>query len=222
MKKQLSFLRILFLIFSVTWSANAEDDLQYWSQYLFKVYSKDKVSVSFYSEGRLTDDLGRLGYYQFTPQVRYAVHKNLDFQLNCTYLETRNNNQNNFTHQARLEPEINPHFTFGNGLEVYFRNRMEFRSIEDKGSDNTRYRGRVRMTVPVKNIWRIRSVFADTELFYDFTENDHLEQRTIPFGLNLKLCDAADLQLFYMVQHRRDAQDWSSNQILGSMVTFKF
>jgi hypothetical protein len=67
-----------------------------------------------------------------------------------------------------------------------------------------------------------RSVFTDTEFFYDFASHEHLEEWTTPLGVNMSIALHADMQLFSMIQHKEEAEYWFSNQIIGTMLTVKF
>ena len=214
----------LFLTALIFTSANsfAEDEWQYWNRNNFVLYAKDRVSYAVLTDTRFNNDFRRVGLNFISPRVKYKAHDNLDLQLNLTYLTVRSNSRDDFGFQYRIEPEINPHFALTDWLKVYFRNRTEFRWIENQGSYNTRYRGRLRFTVPVKDMGALKSFFADSEFFYDFAENDHTEQRTTPVGVNFALTEKTDLQLFYMIQHKRGVDDWNSNQVLGSMLTVRF
>ena len=223
-KKTGLFLFILIAGLMSARNAAGSDDAQYWSRYLFKVYSQDKLDFSFYTEGRMYDNASWDGLYLFSPQLKYKLNKNLDVQMNYSYLQTRNSSSKAFAYQHRIEPEINPHFMVGDFMEVQLRNRMEFRCIENKGWDNTRYRGRVRLNFPVKDFGMLKSVFMDTEFFYDISGHDHSEERTTPLGVNLKITKKTGLQLFYMIQNQdsKGNGDWLSNEIAGSMITVEF
>jgi len=142
----------------------------------------------------------------------------LDFQMNLTYLRLRNSNYA-FINQFRMEPELNPHFKIGKRFAVNIRNRVEFRSIEDKGWNNTRYRGRARISLMLNESGLFKSLFADSEFFYDCVGGRHTDQWTIPLGLNLSLTDKTFVQLFYMIQQRGGSSNWIYNHIIGSMVT---
>jgi len=161
-----------------------------------------------------------MGLYLFSPRVKYKLNENLNLQINSTYLKGLGKNGDYIT-QYRFEPEINPNLTIGSVYKIDVRNRVEFRHIEDKGWNNTRYRGRVRLTASLKNAGMLRSLFFDTEYFYDFSLHEHFDQWTIPFGLNMGIAKQLQLQFFYMIQSRNRSEKWFSNHIIGSMLTVK-
>jgi hypothetical protein len=210
----------VLLVCSATQVTVAGNDNQYWSNYLFKLYHTDKVSIMLFTEAKLYGNFSKPGLYLLCSRVQYKLYDHLDLQMNNTWLKARDS-KGDFITQYRIEPEVNPHFTTGNRNILYFRNRVEIRHIENKGWNNTRYRGRAQFTMKLSNSGPFHSVFTDTEFFYDFAAMKHLEQRTTPFGMNLSLAKNIELQLFYMIQRQRGLEDWFSNQIIGSLLTVK-
>jgi hypothetical protein len=202
-------------------AAQAADDFQYWSRYLFNVASKGNFNYMLYGEARLRNDAERLEIFLLSPQVQWKFSKNLNLQFNYTYIGSRGATRDDFAVQHRAEFEVNPHWSVGGWLKIQNRNRMEFRWIEDNGPDNPRLRNRLRFLFPLKGIGPLTSLFADTEWFYNFDQDKHDEQRTIPVGLNFKVNDLVNFQTFYMIQHTK-TDTWKSNQILGTMFTVKF
>ncbi|MBZ0165782.1 MAG: DUF2490 domain-containing protein [Candidatus Omnitrophica bacterium] len=217
-------LYLLFVLFPGT--ATANDDFQYWSQYNFKVVDTEHVDFSLFTEGRFINNAEDNGLHLVQFKLSYHFFDHLDLGTNYTYLNVRTTNalsgDSEFKYQHRAELEINPKWNLGDVATFYNRNRVEFRWIEDKGSYNTRTRHRFRLTFPFKQNKWLKSVFVDSEFFYNWAENDYDENRTVPVGLNFKLTDNLSLQAYYMVQSRRGSQDWRSNEILGTLLSYKF
>lgn len=150
----------------------------------------------------------------------------MDFGLNYTYLQSRNTSSaatdDSYNRQHRAEIEVNPNWFPTDWLKVKMRNRVEFRWIEGQGSDNTRYRQRWMFDVPFKDQLPLKSIYASSEFFYDFAKNEYNENRSIPIGLNFKINKKLGGSLYYMVQSRKGTNDWSSNQILGTLISIDF
>ena len=127
-----------------------------------------------------------------------------------------------FQPQHRLELEANPYWSAADFLKVKNRNRLEFRWIENQGSDITRFRHRWELEFPLKEKAPLRAVFVNNEFFYDFNKGEYSENRAIPFGVKLALNNRISLQVFYMIQSRKGSADWSSNQVIGTHVFISF
>ena len=146
--------------------------------------------------------------------------------INYTYLEEEvldsKTKESDFKYHNRLELEVNPYFSVGPYVKVKNRNRMEFRWIEDKGSDNARFRQLWQIEVPIKGISIVNSIYANNELFYDFNREQFAQNRWIPAGVVFKIYKKNLLRIFYMIQSVKGRPDWSSNQILGTHVELAF
>ncbi len=210
---------------ALTPAIQAEDDFQYWSQYSLKMIDTEKIDWSIYTEGRFYNDAKDVGLYLVSQKIKYDFFKHLSLGTNYTYLQFKTNNtvasRSEFKYQHRAELEINPHWSFGDVLKFDSRNRVEFRWIEDKGSYNTRSRHRLNFTFPIKNKRFLKGIYANSEFFYNIAENQYDENRSVPIGLNFKLNDKSSLKTFYMIQAKKGT-NWSSNQILGTLLSLKF
>jgi hypothetical protein len=220
---------MLVLLTCLLWVApdgRASDDWQYWSRYTLKTHSFDRVELATYFEGRLNEDLSQDGLYQISEQFKYKLRDDLDLGLNYTYLEQRSVNSKTkievFKYNHRAEIELSPRWKPADWLQIKNRNRLEFRWIEDQGSDNTRFRQRWELVFPIKNAAPVQSIFVNSEYFFDFKQSQIVENRAIPFGVQFKLNDKASLSVFYMIQARKGPLDWSSNQIVGTHLTISF
>ena len=214
------------LIFTWGKESLAQDDFQYRSWATVKLIEKPKWSFRVYSDARFYNDAKDVGLYLASPRFQYKLFDNFDMELHYTYLGFKKNTpsagRSLFNYQHRAELELNPHWEVGEWLKVHVRNRMEYRWIEDQGSDNTRYRHRWQFTFPLKGLGPLRSVYLNSEFFIDQAKEDYTENRAVPLGLNFRLSDKTKLQVFYMIQMKKGQEDWSSNQILGTHLIMSF
>ncbi|MCB9771566.1 MAG: DUF2490 domain-containing protein [Candidatus Omnitrophica bacterium] len=217
---------VVFILFFSAGYVYAGDDFQSWNQLSLKVYQMDKIDFIIFTDTRLTHDAQKLGMYFISPRVVYHHTKNLDFALNYTYLQSRRTSSSaiddSYNWQHRAEIEVNPQWQLADWLKLKMRNRVEFRWIEGLGSDNTRYRQRWALEFPIKIIKPLKSLYASSEVFYDFSKSRINENRTVPVGLNFKMNDKVGLSLYYMIQSQKGTRDWASNQILGTLVSIDF
>lgn len=221
MKRIRGIVLLFIVLFGFGSFCQAEDDIHYWPRFLFKLASTEKFNYNFYAEGWLRNDAERLEVFLIGPQVQWKFSKHLNLQFNYTYLGSRGATRDDFAEQHRAEFEVNPHWSVGQWLKIQTRNRFEYRWIENNGHDNDRMRNRIQLVFPVKEMGVLKSVYCDTEIFYNFKTDKHDEQRTVPLGMNFKVNDVVDLQTFYMIQNMK-TDTWKSNQIFGTMLTVKF
>ncbi len=206
-------------------SVFASDDFQYWSRATLKTLDNDKFSLATYGEGRMMEDAGEARFYLISEQMAYHWLEYLDLGLNYTYLENKvssSTTEDQFKYQHRLELEMNPHWSLTDWLDIKNRNRVEFRWIEDQGSDNTRFRQLLELYFPLKNTALFKGFYLNDEYFYDFRAEKITENRFIPVGVDFKISGNVSLKIFYMLQALKRANDWSSDQIVGTHVTISF
>ena len=127
-----------------------------------------------------------------------------------------------FKYQCRVEFEVNPHWITQAGIKIKNRNRIEVRKIEDGNSDDTRLRHMWNFEIPMKGSTSLQSLYFNNEFFYDFEKNSYNENRMVPLGLKWRLQENILMQIFWLIQTRKDTSDWSSNQILGTQLAITF
>ncbi|MCA9407990.1 MAG: DUF2490 domain-containing protein [Candidatus Omnitrophica bacterium] len=213
----------LFFILNLIQPALARDDFQYWSQYSFKMYDGKFIDLVTFAELRMKEDTTKAGLYFISERLTFDYFKNFQMGLNYTYLNTRKTTiDDDFKFHHRFELEGNPHWSLGERFKVKMRNRMEFRWIEDNGSHNTRYRQQWTLEYPLNKWKTIQSVYISSEFFYDIAKHEYNENRSVPLGMQFKINDKSALKVYYMIQSTKSSQEWGSNHILGTLISFKF
>lgn len=218
---------IIFFAFLVLISARAEaeDDFQYWSRYSFQILDTEYVDISNYSEMRFFDDAGDFSLWLTTQKLKVDPFKFLSLEAHYTFLQIEvldsKSGEEEFKNQHRLELEVSPHWTWDERLTISNRNRLTFRWIEGKGSDNGRFRQMWGLSYAPKNVKWLKSVYANDEIFYDFNTRSFNQNRLTPIGFKFPLYGKTTWQLFYMVQFQKK-DTWSSNHILGSQLNIAF
>ncbi|TVP78951.1 MAG: DUF2490 domain-containing protein [Puniceicoccaceae bacterium] len=201
----------------------ARDDLQAWQMLSLNFWQSGPHSASLYMDHRLVDDLSTTGVWVGGPRYKYAAHKNLQLGLGFVYLDVKNLETGSWTYQLRPELEINPRFKISENLSFHFRNRLEVRYIESQSGSNVRSRHRPQLTHSIQ--WKaMEKIYANTELFYSHETHQVNEFRTVPVGLGFKLTDSAKLDLFYLIQSRRQGggSDWRHNHVMGTHLIYSF
>lgn len=222
--KRISIFLILMLIVMVQ-HVHAEDDFQYWSGFSTKVVDTEHIDLTTLVQLRLKEDASKLGLYFISEKLTFDYFEHLGLGINYTYLETRatasTSTDKDYKTHHRLELEANPHWMLWDWLNLSVRNRVEYRWIEEHGSFNTRFRQNWKLSKSLDIKW-LNSVYASSEVFYDFANHQLNEYRNIPIGVTFPVNKKVSMNVYYMVQSLLGAEDWSSKQILGTNVTFKF
>lgn len=219
---------ILIILLMAAAPAFGEDDFQYWPRLLIKAIDTKYVDYTSYGEIRFMRDAGRPGLWQTSQKIQYDFLKNLSFVTTYTYLENKvtdtKRKTDEFQYHHRMEFEFNPHWQPAGRFKLFNRNRMEFRWIEDKGSDNGRYRQlwEVELPTKVKQIPFLKSIYVNNEIFVDFNRRTLAENRATPIGITFRLSEKNSIKVFYLIQSKKGASDWSSNQILGTQLVLAF
>ncbi len=205
---------------------HGSDDFQYWSQYSFKLIDTKHIDGTLFSEARLYNDTHDTGLYYVSARVTYDYINHLQLGTNYTYMNYKSQPQSGdlgaWRFQHRAELEVNPYFFIGDWLKVKNRNRIEFRWIEGRGSYNTRLRHRWTLTHPLKDKGRFKSIYLSSEFIYNVAEHTYDENRTVPFGAAVKLNDQLTVKSYYMIQSKKGGNGWFSNQIIGTLLSYKF
>jgi len=218
-----TFLLLPFLL--LCRSVYATDDFQSWNRAELKVIDTRYVDYVTYGELRLNHDSQNLGFWMSSQKLKFDFFKYLGLGTTYSYLETETSNskktQDEYKHQHRFELEVTPRWTWKETVKLSNRNRFEFRWIEGRGSDNTRYRTMFQAEVLTSKLPWVKSFYANDELFVDFTRRTINETRIIPAGLTFHLYKGVDFKVFYMIQCQKGGT-WSSNQILGTHLILDF
>ena len=143
MKRLLLLLSLIFFPF-----LGKTEDVGYlnWTTFSTKI---DDVKLSLFLDNRFRDGVDD-HYFRFASiQLAYPIHDNVDIGFNYSRYDLKAID-GEWKDGRRYEFELNPHYTFKNDWKLSLRNRLEFRKIEDKGSDNTRSRHRLKIDIPIK------------------------------------------------------------------------
>jgi hypothetical protein len=196
--------------------ARASDDWQYWNLLALKHEFNDKVALDIASLQKWQDDVSDLFLYSgfILPTVRLTEN----VSLGAGYWLERKEAGDSWTTENRLLFPLTVGWTAKPWL-LQLRNQLEYRDLED---DQDRWRIRERITVkrPVQ-VGQLSVVpFASEEVFYDFTA-EQMNQNRVAAGLSVPWRKRMTLTVFYMNKAERDG-DWSSVNVLGTEVAFRF
>ena len=176
------------------------------------------VDVTTWGQIGFSDSTPNPSRVQVGPKVAFDPWAYLTFGINYSYFQKEvlktTTGEFETSGEHRAEFEVNPHYTFENGIQINVRNRWEHRWFIDAGGENDRTRHRLELVFPVKKLRLLTDVFTSAEFFYDWDRDLNSEERIIPLGLTFTLARKVKLKAFYMWQPIQSRPgDWTHSHV---------
>lgn len=215
--------KVVLIWLTAAASLQGRDDVMMWNWLSLNLWQNDTHKVHAYFDNRIVDDVTEEKLWLGSLRYKFKAHSNLELGFGYTYLDVRNVEADNWTHQNRLEFEVNPRFKLSESWTLSLRNRMEVRFIEDRSDSSSRFRHRTQLCRPLE-FGPVSDYSASVELFYLLDLNKINEVRTVPLGIGMKLTESTKLNLFYMIQSQRvgSTTSWSHGHALGTNLIYTF
>lgn len=217
------FLCVLFLgtvIFAQTPEPD-DDDVQFWNETTVEFpFDPDNKKISGVVIGNLraTNDISDLSDKRIGFAVKYKAKKNLTIVPSYIFrLQTRSGGSNRYEHRLRLD--IVPKKSFKN-VTVENRNRFEHRFKTAGRDDDSFYRNRTKLKIPVKNDGKTRfTPFVSNDTYFDL-QNPRVHRNDSAVGISKKFSKNLTTSFFY--QYRRNFQSSTKHiNIIGVDLKFK-
>lgn len=194
---------------------------QAWYQNTIWLRLDEKWSVGNDLHLRADDGVGRIHTWIASPRVRYDLSPTWQLQANVSVLEAYNADETAVLDWTRFEFEVNPTFRLSDSLTLSFRDRFEWR-WRHGGDYSTRIRLRPQLDWTLRKEGLFRGLYANNEVFYDFTQDRVTENRLTPLGVLLRPNDHLDLRLFYLWRSTRGGQGWRNYHGLGVQAALNY
>ncbi len=194
---------------------------QAWYQNTIWLRLDEKWSVGNDLHLRADDGVGRIHTWIASPRVRYDLSPTWQLQANVSVLEAYNADETAILDWTRFEFEVNPTFRLSDSLTLSFRDRFEWR-WRHGGDYSTRIRIRPQLDWTLRKEGLFRGLYANNEVFYDFTQDRVTENRLTPLGVLLRPNDHLDLRLFYLWRSTRGGQGWRNYHGLGVQAALNY
>ncbi len=195
---------------------------EWWAWSALEFWRNEDSKAWIFLGNRLDPEDG--AYVQIiSPRFRHAVLPWLDAGLGLSFLSIENTGTNVRFEQFRPELEINPHFEVAEGLELEWRNRMEWRWNE--GDEFTVHRSRHRFQlswVLPEPIGPMTRVFANNEVLIDLHRGEWTENRFVPLGTTFKAGPRSDLDVFGMILTTGGPAHWKHESVVGTYWRVRF
>jgi hypothetical protein len=208
---QLSFLIVLLFILIFPHITHAEEkDWEFWNNYSVRWGLTENWRAAVGAEFKFDDDMSNHYYSHADAGVDGRLAEWFRLGFNYRYIDEDSSSGWRTEHR----PFVTGTFLWDWGKVRWSnRNRMEYRDRE--GRDNTwRYRNRLQANLPQQwTRFNIQPYFSG-ELLYTFNISSWNQYR-LRAGLDSKLTELLQMNLYYMLRGSESDDDWDNTNILG-------
>lgn len=218
MKKQLIFLIGVAILFAGFAQAQTGDDTQFWNETTVEFPINKKVSGIVIGNLRVTDDISDLSDKRIGFAVKFKTKKNISIQPSYIFrVQTADGRANRYEHRARLD--ITPAWDFKN-FAIENRSRFEHRFKTNGRDDDTFYRNRTKLKIPVrKNDKTVITPFISNDTYFDLQDPNVYRNDSV-LGISRKFSKNATADFFY--QYRKNFRSGEDHiNIVGVNLKFK-
>jgi hypothetical protein len=223
MNKKILLLIGVFLL-SLTYVSAQEvdnDDTQFWNETTVEFpldADNNKVSGIVIGNLRVTDNISDLSDKRLGFAVKYKATKNLTIQPSYLFRLQTSSGPNRYEHRLRLD--ITPQKSWKK-FSVENRSRFEHRFKTNGRDDDTFYRNRTKLKIPVKNSSgkTIITPFVSNDTYFDI-QDPRVYRNDSAGGISRKVSNNLTTDFFY--QYRRNFQSGTKNiHVIGVNLKFK-
>lgn len=171
------------------------------------------------SDLRLTEDISNPGDLRFGFGIKYKVKTNITIQPSYVFRVRRVSGRSDRS-EHRLRFDLTPKKDFRN-LSVDNRSRLEHRIKHGGRNDDTFYRNRTRIRVPIKRDDKtVVTPFVYDDIWFDL-QNARVFRNDLSGGISRKITKRFSADLFY--RHRRNFRAGMRDEnIFGLKIYLRF
>ena len=211
---------LFFLLMALSGAACAERDSQVWAAADKKLWRSEKTTLYFYTEVRGSDGASGVQQYYLGPRLNHRLSDNWSVGGALKSINIRQDGE--FDDLRRIELELTYNGRAGRAGKIDLRSRVELIQTDDK-PDVTRYRHRLRYRKSLDNPGTIKSFFVSNEIIYTEDSGSYhlLQNRFIPFGLDIEVGSGAVVSLYYLYVLRNNIdRENDKAHVLGATLNF--
>jgi hypothetical protein len=201
---------------------SANWDLEYWQFINIPNWSCGPYSLYTTGEIRLRDDLSQIYRYRISENFAYQPFPFLALEAHYGLIYVIPEKAKHFIRENRLELEVNTFKTLQKGVDINWRNRMEF--VRRQGQSKTIYIFRHKfMTVfSLENYGRLTALRVHDEVFYDFNISKFTQNRFFPIDMVFAINQRSTISAFFMIRNYFSGgqNQWYRSVVLGSELVF--
>lgn len=218
--------KILFTLFiaiilsaSGVFAQTDDDDVQFWNETTVEFpldRENKKVSGVVIGNLRITDNITDFSDKRIGFAVKYKANKLITIQPSYIFRLQTSSAPNRYEHRLRLD--ITPKKAFDN-FSIENRSRFEHRIKTANRTDETYYRNRTKVGIPVKKGGdTLFTPFVSNDTYFDL-KNTRVHRNDSVGGISKEFSDTFTTDFFYQYRHNFQS---STKHISIIGVNFKF
>jgi hypothetical protein len=188
----------------------AENDWEFWNVYSVRWNVTEKWRATLGTEFKFDDDMSNHYYSHADAGVDGRLVKWFSLGINYRYIDENSSSGWRTEHR----PYVTGTFLWNWGNVLWAnRNMLEYRDREGR-SNTWRYRNRTQAILPQQ--WTNFKIqpFLSAEILYQFV-NSSWNQYRLRAGLDSRLAEKLQMNLYYMLRGSESDDDWDYVNILG-------
>jgi hypothetical protein len=217
MKKVYLPLVLASVILSLSNSALAERDWEYWSQGCLSIPLKEKVNILILPEWRFKNDMRHLYLFKLENGINFKINEYLDITPYYVYQEKKSSGNWDKSDLTYLDATVR--LSFKNFFDLKFSNRFRYQYDFDKGKTTLRNSVKVSKTIKIGKV-EIMS-YVSEEPFYDSKLDMFTEHRTA-VGVGYNLSKDISISTGYMLDSKKGSNKWNYTNVLLSNLNIRF
>lgn len=208
---------LALMILTISNYAFAERDWEYWSRYSLEAPINKEVSYLIKPEWRIKDNMSDNYLFKLEQAIAFKLNKFLEVAPYYVWQEKKNSGNYDRSDLAYLD--LTGKMPLKKCFELKVLDRLRYQYNFD--TKVTTWRNSTRLTKTFKLAKFELSPFVEDELFYD-TTRDKLTENWASAGVSLTLNKHTNIGLSYLLDTKRNGNDWSYANVLVTSFSFKF
>ena len=195
-------------------------DWEWWNEGVIEILAEEKTALHIMSEQKLIDHPGRIYCQNYGAAVTYDLSN--FWAIDAGYLfererELHNSSWSSWLNEQRVIGSISSRWKWANA-SLSNRLRFEYRDLEAR-DNRWRCRDRVKAKHCLGPHLFNASWFISNDLFYSLTEDGFVKNRML-MGLGKDLGRGFEIEIYYMIESKRDGEWKHDINVLGSGVSW--
>lgn len=217
MRKIILTILVVFIGLPIMAKPSWGNDWNYWQSLTVGGMVKDRLNWTFYPEYRFKDDMSQHFYSHYDFGVAYNWKEWIDLGFNYRYVDAKGSS--GWTDEHRPHANLILKWKLDN-FKLSNRCRLEYR-VREAAADSWRYRNLFTVKLPLEFTKFNISPYVADEFFVDFDEGE-LNENRIYIGASAKFSEHINGSLYYVLQSKKPAGDWTNINVLGTKLGIKF
>lgn len=199
---------------------NASWDAEYWQYWNYTNWKREPFKLYTVGEARLNREMSKIYFVRLAGNFAYSPLPFLDLEAHYSYLYEKPRGAQHFSVKSRYEFEVNPKYTFDNGIQLKWRNRYELIKKQAIKKLTSIFRHRTMIVFPIENWGRIKRISVSDEVFYDYSAAMFSQNRFAPLIVNFDLGKESSVDVFLQIRNFYSRGVWYRSFDIVSQIIF--